>query len=178
VIADGGIKNTGCIIKALSIGASVVMMGHMLAGVEESPGDYFFQNGVRLKNYRANFIGNGAGPMPSGMASPARSNRKHLTPGRAEGESQTAMAVAAAALQARMANGVSGTVIDKGPLNRYVPYLLQSIRHGMQDMGTRSITDLHEQMYSGALRFELRSTSAQKEGGVHDLHSFSQRLYA
>jgi len=178
VIADGGIKNTGCLIKALSIGASVVMMGHMLAGVEESPGDYFFQNGVRLKNYRANFIPVTAAPT-TGMASPSRSNRKHLTPSRFENsEHQSAVAAAAAALQARMANGVSGTVIDKGPLNRYVPYLLQSIRHGMQDMGTRSITDLHAQVYSGKLRFELRSASAQKEGGVHDLHSFSQRLYA
>jgi IMP dehydrogenase len=179
VIADGGIKNTGCLIKALSIGASVVMMGHMLAGVDESPGDYFFQNGVRLKNYRANFIGGSFnGPAPSSIGSPTRSNRKNMTPGRSEGESAAAMAMAAAAIQARMANGVSGTVIDKGPLNRYVPYLLQSIRHGLQDMGTHSVTNLHEQMYTGKLRFELRSTSAQKEGGVHDLHSFSQRLYA
>lgn len=184
VIADGGIKNTGCLIKALSIGASVVMMGHMLAGVEESPGEYFFQNGVRLKKYCANFNGSlAAVQLP--MGSPARGTRKSLggvgSPGKGRAaETESAAAAAAAmAVQSRMAaGGVSGTVIDKGPLNRYVPYLLQSIRHGMQDMGTRSVTDLHEQMYAGKLRFELRSTSAQKEGGVHDLHSFSQRLYA
>jgi IMP dehydrogenase len=185
VIADGGIKNTGCLIKALSIGASVVMMGHLLAGVEESPGEYFFQNGVRLKNYRASYTG--APAIPPVLSSPTRPSRKGLgvsspTYGGqgADGEAGAASSLAASmAAHARLsASGVSGTVIDKGPLNRYVPYLLQSIRHGMQDMGTRSITDLHEQMYGGRVRFELRSASAQKEGGVHDLHSFTQRLYA
>lgn len=45
-------------------------------------------------------------------------------------------------------------------------------------MGTLSLSQMHEQLYSGELRFELRSASAQREGGVHDLHSYSQRLYA
>jgi IMP dehydrogenase len=183
VIADGGIKNTGCLIKALAIGASVVMMGHLLAGVEESPGEYFFQNGARLKNYRANFshtipagfpaLGSPGRPQRKGAAyvSPSRTGRQYAT----EAETTAALAASSSRL---MATGVSGTVIDKGPLNRYVPYLLQSIRHGMQDIGTPSVADLHEQMYAGQVRFELRSSSAQKEGGVHDLHSFTQRLYA
>lgn len=143
VIADGGIKNTGCLIKALAVGASVAMMGSMFAGVEESPGDYFFQDGIRLKNYR----GMSAAPqIPTG----------------------TAMFV----------SGVSGAVVDKGPLSKYFPYLAQSVRHGLQDMGLRSLDLLWEALYSDDLRFELRSASAQKEGGIHDLHSYQHRLYA
>lgn len=148
VIADGGIKNTGCLIKALAIGASGVMMGALLAGVDESPGEYFYQSGVRLKNYRANYLGNAvSAEVPSSEAF-------------------------------RVSSGVSGTVVDKGPLNRYIPYLCQSIRHGLQDMGIISLRRLQEALYSGELRFELRSASAQREGGVHDLHSFQQRLFA
>jgi IMP dehydrogenase len=149
VIADGGIKNTGCIIKALAVGASAVMMGSLLAGVDESPGEYFYQNGVRLKNYRATH---------------ARSNSSS-----SGAQNETAP---------QLVSGVSGAVVDKGPLNRYIPYLCQSIRHGLQDLGTISLKVMWEQLYSGRLRFEVRSASAQKEGGVHDLHSFSQRLFA
>jgi IMP dehydrogenase len=166
VIADGGIKNTGCLIKALAIGANCVMMGSLLAGVDESPGDYFFQDGVRLKHYRGtSSFAAGVQPTP---VSPRKESFNVVVP---PANTSTTDAF-------RLASGVSGAVVDKGPLNRYFPYLSQSVRHGLQDMGTRSLVQLWDEVYSGIMRFEIRSPSAQREGGVHDLHSFTQRLYA
>ena len=147
VVADGGIKNPGCIIKALALGASCVMMGSLIAGVEESPGEYFFQDGKRLKHYR-------------GV------------------QSNDSIRAGGGDINFRVASGVSGSVVDKGPLNKYIPYLLQSIRHGMQDLGVRSMDNMWAQLYNGELRFEQRSPSAQREGGVHDLHSFENTLFS
>lgn len=154
VVADGGIKSTGHITKALCLGAGCVMMGSMLAGTDEAPGEYFYQDGVRLKRYR-------------GMGSLEAMNQG--------GEKRYVWDTAATAV--KVAQGVSGAVTDKGTLQRYVPYLMQGVRHGLQDAGLNSLQDAQTKLYNNQLRFEIRSPAAQKEGGVHGLHSYQKRLY-
>jgi len=149
VIADGGISTIGHIAKAIALGASTVMMGFMFAGTDEAPGDYFYEGGMRLKRYR-------------GMASIAAM--------KAGGEKRYAQV--ADTQKVKVAQGVSGAVVDKGSLLDFVPYLVIGLRQSLQDMGLRSITALHEACRNGELRFEKRSLSSQREGGVHNLHSF------
>merc|ERR1712072_997084 len=153
VLADGGISSPGHIAKALSLGAGAAMCGSLLAGTEESPGEYFYSNGVRLKRYRG---------MGSIDAMKKGSDDRYFGSG----------------ATVKVAQGVSGSVQDKGSLRSYMPYLVQGVKHGMQDVGASSIEELQRQLYGGELRFELRSPAAQREGGIHGLHSFERKLFS
>ena len=53
-----------------------------------------------------------------------------------------------------------------------MPFLAQAVRQGFQDMGVRSIKDAHSALKQGSIRLEARSSAAQAEGNIHDMHSF------
>ncbi|CAO1614722.1 unnamed protein product [Parajaminaea phylloscopi] len=181
VIADGGISNVGHIAKAMALGASAVMMGSMLAGVEEAPGTYFFREGKRLKAYRG--MGSieamthqkkSTVPGATGKGA-AKANEAAPDVGNENAATQRYFSEADAV---KVAQGVSGAVADKGSLKRYLPYLFTGLQHSLQDMGVRSLQALKLSVGKGTVRFELRTASAQVEGGVHGLAFFNKQLFA
>ena len=149
VIADGGIRCPAHIAKALAVGASSIMMGSLLAGAAESPGEYIYEGGRRVKKYRG---------MASLEAMEAGGAKRYFS----EGD------------RIKVVQGVEGYVSDRGSLRTWLPYLMQSLRHTLQELGCRDMTELHQALGDGTLRFERRSISAQEEGGVHGLVSHKE----
>eukprot|EP00746_Dinoflagellata_sp_MGD_P001424 gnl/MRDRNA2_/MRDRNA2_102689_c0_seq1.p1 gnl/MRDRNA2_/MRDRNA2_102689_c0~~gnl/MRDRNA2_/MRDRNA2_102689_c0_seq1.p1 ORF type:complete len:498 (-),score=86.11 gnl/MRDRNA2_/MRDRNA2_102689_c0_seq1:45-1538(-) len=136
VIADGGVTNPGHIVKALTLGASSVMCGNLFAGSEESPGNWFFHDGVRLKAYR------GTGSWQEGKKASTAYNA-----------SQRVSAV----------DGSSSAVVDKGSVTSLMPFLLNGVRQGLQKAGTRDVQTLHGCLHNGETRLTLRTATAIKD---------------
>jgi IMP dehydrogenase len=169
-IADGGIQNVGHIVKGLAMGAATVMMGGLLAGCTESPGQYFVsQDGKLVKAYR-------------GMGSIDAMQDKKAGGGKDGKSAKSANAGAARYFSESdrllVAQGVSGSVADRGSVTKFLPYLHAGLQHSLQDMGVKSLTDLHSAVDSGRVRFEVRTVSAQAEGGITGMAHYEKKLYS
>ncbi|KAK4454775.1 inosine-5'-monophosphate dehydrogenase [Podospora aff. communis PSN243] len=166
-IADGGIQNVGHIVKGLALGASTVMMGGLLAGTTESPGTSFVsREGKLVKAYR------GMGSIDAMQDKKAGGGGKDSQKSNAgtaryfsEGDSVL------------VAQGVSGAVAHRGSISKFVPYLAAGLKHSLQDCGMKSLEELHDGVADGTVRFEIRTASAQVEGGVN-MESYEKKLYA
>ncbi|KAL3487521.1 IMP dehydrogenase/GMP reductase [Aspergillus germanicus] len=167
-IADGGIQNIGHIVKGLAMGASTVMMGGLLAGTTESPGEYFVSSeGQLVKAYRG--MGSIAA-MEDRKAAGGKTDNKASNAGTARYFSEKSSVL--------VAQGVSGSVLDRGSVTKFIPYLVTGIQHSLQDIGVPSLQALHDGVNKGTVRFEVRSASAMAEGNVHGLHSYDKKLYS
>jgi len=165
-IADGGVQNVGHIVKGLAMGASTVMMGGLLAGTTESPGKYFVRDGELVKAYR----GMGSIDAMEDTKTGKGSADKKGNAGTARYFSENDRML--------VAQGVSGSVRDRGSINKFVPYLIAGLQHSLQDIGVKSLVDMRKGVNDGSVRFELRTVSAMAEGNVHGLHSFDKKLFS
>ena len=142
IIADGGIKHSGDITKALAAGAETVMLGSLLAGVDESPGDQIMYKGRSYKEVR----GMGSlGAMVMGSrdryGQSAVSSQDKLVP-----------------------EGIEGRVPYKGALAQFVYQLVGGLRAGMGYVGAATIPDLRERA-----QFIKISTAGLRESHPHDV---------
>ncbi|KAG9237389.1 IMP dehydrogenase/GMP reductase [Amylocarpus encephaloides] len=166
-MADGGIQNVGHIVKGLALGATTIMMGGLLAGTTESPGTSFVsREGKLVKAYR-------------GMGSIDAMQDKKAGSGAKDSQKQNAGTARyfSEGDSVLVAQGVSGAVAHRGSVTKFVPYLAAGLKHSLQDCGQKSLAELHQAVANGTTRFELRTASAQLEGGVN-MESYEKKLYA
>ena len=142
IIADGGIKFSGDVVKAIAAGASCVMIGSLFAGTDESPGELILRQGRSFKSYR-------------GMGSLGAMK---------EGSKDRYFQDYEASLEKLVPEGIEGMVPYKGPLSAMVQQLVGGLRAGMGYCGCASVRDLHARA-----RFVKISPAGLKESHVHDV---------
>ena len=142
VIADGGIKYSGEIAKAIGIGARVVMIGSLFAGTDESPGETFLYQGRTYKGYR------GMGSL--GAMKDGSSDRYFQ-----EGVESQAKYVP---------EGIEGKVPYRGPLSDMIYQLMGGLRSGMGYLGAATIEELRQKA-----KFVKITAAGLKESHVHDV---------
>lgn len=142
VIADGGIRYSGDIVKALAAGGDVVMIGSLFAGTEESPGEPVIYKGRSFKSYR----GMGSlGAMKGGC-----SKDRYFQEGMSEDK--------------LVPEGIEGMVPHKGPLSGVIYQMVGGVRAGMGYVGAPTVDALHENA-----RFVQVTAASMKESHPHDI---------
>ncbi|AET88921.1 MULTISPECIES: IMP dehydrogenase [Caballeronia] len=142
VIADGGVRFSGDVSKALAAGANVVMMGSMLAGTEESPGDVFLYQGRQYKSYRG--MGS-VGAMKDGAADRYFQDNS-------------------ANIDKLVPEGIEGRVAYKGSVNAILFQIVGGVRASMGYCGCRTIAEMHEKA-----EFVQITAAGMRESHVHDV---------
>jgi IMP dehydrogenase len=142
VIADGGIKFSGDLAKALAAGAETAMIGSLLSGTEESPGEVFLYQGRSYKAYR------GMGSLGAmAMGSADRYFQKEVTD------------------QLKLVpEGIEGRVAFKGPVEPILHQLIGGLRAAMGYTGSKTLADLRKNA-----RFVRISGAGLRESHVHDV---------
>jgi len=163
VIADGGVKYSGDVTKAIAAGADVVMLGSLFAGVDESPGETILYQGRSFKAYR------GMGSL-SAMAQ-GSGERYFQSQDDIEGSTAAkpqSLTSREGGNQNRLAKfvpeGIEGRVPHRGPLEAMVYQLVGGLRSGMGYLGCATIKDLQQNS-----RFVRISNAGLKESHVHDV---------
>jgi IMP dehydrogenase len=142
VISDGGVKYSGDVVKALAAGASSVMIGSLLAGTEEAPGEVILYQGRSYKSYR-------------GMGSIGAMK---------EGSRDRYFQSEVSDAEKLVPEGIEGRVPYKGPVAMNVFQLVGGLRSGMGYLGARTIPELQQRA-----RFVRISQAGLKESHVHDV---------
>jgi IMP dehydrogenase len=163
VIADGGIKYSGDVTKAIAAGADVVMMGSLFAGVDESPGETILYQGRSFKAYRGmgslSAMAQGSGERyfqgKEDMNEISAGERPSLTARDSQGSNRLAKFVP---------EGIEGRVPHRGPLEAMVYQLVGGLRSGMGYLGCSTIQELQERA-----RFVRISNAGLRESHVHDV---------
>lgn len=146
IIADGGIRYSGDIVKALAAGAYTIMAGSLLAGVEESPGETIIFNGRKFKSYRG---------MGSLEAMEKGSKDRYFQDGEAD-------------MKKLVPEGIAARVPFKGTLYEVVFQMIGGLRAGMGYCGAATIFDLHKS------RFTRITNAGVAESHPHDVSITSE----
>jgi IMP dehydrogenase len=158
VIADGGIKYSGDISKALAAGASAVMIGSMFAGTDESPGEMILYQGRSFKSYRG---------MGSLGAMAAGSSERYFQ--NSDGDASTAMPMTMNGEESNrlgklVPEGIEGRVPYRGSVAMIVHQMVGGLKSGMGYCGCQTVAELQQKA-----RFVRISAAGLRESHVHDV---------